>query len=93
LLPGVTDDDSPPEFPAGAVSAAWAIDGIADNVLLVSPDELLSVQPATRIPATSIDDAISIMILLFCIGYISWNVRSMHRVQCIEYARDRDFLF
>jgi hypothetical protein len=44
-------------------------------VLLVPTDEVLSVQPATRIPAIRIDDAISIMSLLFCIGFVSCDVR------------------
>jgi hypothetical protein len=69
--PGVSDDDIPPAFPAGVVSTGWPSDGIGERVLLVSTDELLLEQPATRIPATRIADATSIMILLFCIGFFS----------------------
>jgi hypothetical protein len=57
--------------PAGAVSAARESEGIGESVLLVPTDELLSVQPAAMIPAIRIDDAISIMILFFCIGFVS----------------------
>jgi hypothetical protein len=69
--PEVIDGDNPPAFPAVAVSTGRASDGIGESVLLVSTDELLSEQPATRIPATRTADATSIMILLFCIGFFS----------------------
>jgi len=78
--PGVADDARLPASPAVAAAVPRASVGIVDRVLVVSTDELLSVQPATRIPAMRIDDAISIMILFFCIGFISLNVRSMHRI-------------
>jgi hypothetical protein len=78
--PGVADDARLPASPVVAAAVPWASVGIVDRVLVVSTDELLSVQPATRIPAMRIDDAISIMILFFCIGSISLNVRSMHRI-------------
>jgi hypothetical protein len=75
LLPvpasGFPDGDSPPASPAGAVSTGGESDGIGESVLLVSTDELLSEQPAARIPATRIADATSIMILLFCIEFFS----------------------
>jgi hypothetical protein len=70
-------EESPSDLPASPVSpdnavcAAVAKDGIGDSVLLVSTDELLSVQPATRIPATRAADATSTMILFFFIGFVS----------------------
>jgi hypothetical protein len=69
----VTDDAIPPEVPTGAVPTACVCPAAGDDVLPVWPDTLPVswVQPATRIPATRIADAISIMILLFFIGYIS----------------------
>jgi hypothetical protein len=62
---------SPASAAAGVVPSDLESDGIGERVLLVSTDELLSVQPATRIPAMRMDDAISIMILRFCIGFFS----------------------
>jgi hypothetical protein len=58
------------------VSAAEALVGIVESELVVSTGELLSAQPATRIPAMRIVDASSTTRLLFCIGFISWIDRS-----------------
>lgn len=71
-----------PASDAGADSAAWAAAGTDASIVLVSTDELLSVQPAIRIPATRIDDASSIMRVLFCIELFSWMTG--HALICIE---------
>jgi hypothetical protein len=68
---GLSPVPASPVSPDNAVCAAVAKDGIGDSVLLVSTDELLSVQPATRIPATRAADATSTMILFFFIGFVS----------------------
>ena len=64
---GVADKVAVFEFPASAVTAAcaWSV----DDALAVWPDELLSVHPATSIPAMRIADAISMTKLLFFIEY------------------------
>jgi hypothetical protein len=77
---GVADEAAEPELPASAVTAActWPV----DDAVVVWPDELLSVHPATRIPATRIANAISMIRLLFFIGYSpNFPVRRIRMLQ------------
>ena len=66
---GVADEAAEPEFPASAVTAACSCPVDGDDTLVVCLDVLVSVQPATRIPATRIAEAISMIKLLFFIGF------------------------
>jgi hypothetical protein len=66
---GVADEAAEPEFPASAVTAACSCPVEGDDALVVWLDVLLSVQPATRIPATRIAEAISMIKLFFFIGF------------------------
>jgi hypothetical protein len=66
---GVADEAAEPEFPASAVTAACSCPAEGDDTLVVWLDVLLSVQPATIIPATRIAEAISMIKLLFFMRY------------------------